>query len=285
MMTFAELWDLYFERHVKARLKRTDNAHYFYKCHGSHWAETPVPEITRGQLQDWIDTLGATRGQSGANRAINQMAAVINWGIRRGYFVGFENPCRYVDRFDEVPRSRFLLPEEIDRFRNALEQEPPIMRDFFWMCLLTGARRGNVASMRWDKIDMQLAIWTIPAADFKNRSEHIIALSQAALAVLQRRANAPVTSAWVFPSKGKTGHIVEPKRAWARVMKRSGLDDVRIHDLRRTVGSYLAIQGADGFLIAKILGHKDLRSTAVYARLNLDPARKALERIQTTMLS
>lgn len=285
-MKFSELFELYYSRHVLAKNKNHANARYFYQRHGSTWADHPVSEFDAMALQRWVDQLGVDRGTQGANRAINQLAACLNWGVRRGYLpTAYVNPCKFVERFRAKPRERFLLPEELQKFRASVDKEQPAMKDFLWMLLLTGARRSNVAAMRWDHIDTQLAIWCIPDDEHKNGASHTVALSIAALAVLARR-KAAHSSPWVFPSpRSKSGHLEDPKRAWHRVMKNAGLANLTIHDLRRTVGSYMAIQGESLLIIGKALGHKDPRSTAVYARLNLQPVREAVDRVQSVLLS
>jgi integrase len=65
----------------------------------------------------------------------------------------------------------------------------------------------------------------------------------------------------------------------------NGLLDLRIHDIRRTMGSYQAITGASLPIIGKTLGHKSQQSTAIYARLNLDPVRDSMEKATHVMLS
>jgi integrase len=81
----------------------------------------------------------------------------------------------------------------------------------------------------------------------------------------------------VFPGPGKVGHFVGPRKPWARILKRAGLKDLRLHDLRRTLGSWQAMLGSSLLTIGASLGHRDLNTTAVYARLNLDPVRKSVE--------
>jgi integrase len=278
---FGQLFNMYFERHVRLKNKNHRNARYFMQRHGQHWAGVNLEDITRGDLQVWVDEIGVNRGKEAANRAINQMSAAINWAIKRGYTES--NPCRGVERYRSVSRQRFLLPDEVERLKAALEQEEPIYRDFFHMCLLTGARKGNVLAMRWAQLDYELALWTIPADEFKNGETQHIPLGAPALAILERRSNNG--SVWVFPGTGKGGHLADPKRAWKRILRRAGIDGVTIHDLRRTVGSYLAISGAELPLIAKTLGHKDMRSTQVYARLNVEPVRIAMQNIQDRWLA
>jgi integrase len=89
---------------------------------------------------------------------------------------------------------------------------------------------------------------------------------------------------WVFPSTGKTGHLVEPKKAWKRILERADLSDLRIHDLRRSLGSWQAATGASLSIIGKSLGHKNINSTAIYARLNIDPVRESMETATSAMM-
>jgi len=89
----------------------------------------------------------------------------------------------------------------------------------------------------------------------------------------------------VFVGQHGVGHLHDMKRAWDRIRVNAGIQDVRFHDLRRTVGSWLAGSGESLHLIGKVLNHRDVSTTAIYARLNLDPVRQALERNAEKMLS
>ena len=71
--------------------------------------------------------------------------------------------------------------------------------------------------------------------------------------------------------------MTKPEGAWGEIVKRAGLQDARIHDLRRTLASYEALTGANLSTIAATLNHKDLKSTQVYARLNTEAVRRAVE--------
>ena len=74
-----------------------------------------------------------------------------------------------------------------------------------------------------------------------------------------------------------------PKEAWKRLIKRANIEDLRIHDLRRTAGSYMAIQGVSPTIIGKALGHRSQAATAMYARLTQDPVRQALIKAQEAL--
>jgi site-specific recombinase XerD len=229
-------------------------------------------------MQAWIDEIGAN-SKAAANRTVDVMRAVINWGIRQELIPVIPNPCTRVDRFRIASRERFIAPGEFTRIRAALDEEAPIMRDFFWLLLLTGARKGNMLAMRWSAIDLDLATWTIPADEHKNGKSHIVTLCELAMIILQRRKQAAGQSIWVFPGKVPGAHLQDAKRAWERVRSRAGIEDLRIHDLRRTLASYLAMSGENQYVIAKALGHADIRSTAIYARLDTQPVRAAVNSV------
>ncbi len=281
-LTFGELFRQYFEKHVKVKLKNSDNAKYFYSAHGSKWANAQVHQIKRKDLQAWVDELGET-SQSSATRALNMMSAIINWGIKKELLPNMDNPCKGVERFRMASREKFLVPRELVTFNLSLNQEPPIMRDFFHLCLFTGARRGNILAMKWEDIDFDLATWTIPASCFKNGTSHIVPLTQDALEVLWRRRKGGNHPTWVFPSphtrSSASGHMEDPKRAFHRICKRAGLGNIRIHDLRRTLASYMAMGGSSPYHIARMLGHRDMRATSVYARLDVGTVRDAAQAV------
>ena len=77
----------------------------------------------------------------------------------------------------------------------------------------------------------------------------------------------------------------EPKGAWKTLLKRAELENVRLHDLRRTMGSYQTMTGASLTVVGKTLGHKSQQATAVYARLNLDPVRASMEAAVDMMMA
>jgi integrase len=103
------------------------------------------------------------------------------------------------------------------------------------------------------------------------------------LPVLQPRLNSCASfrhsglTQYVFPATGKTGHLVEVKGPWRRLCRKAGLSDVTIHDLRRTLGSRMAIAGVNLPTIGRVLGHLNLNATRIYARLDIEAARRALE--------
>ena len=184
-------------------------------------------------------------------------------------------------KFKEKSRDRFLQPDELPRFFKALSDEPnEAARDFFMISLLTGARKSNTLAMHWRDINFTTETWRIE--DTKNSESQTIHLPKEAVDILKER-KIYSESPWVFEGSGKSGHLADPKKAWMRILKEAGIDNLRIHDLRRTLGSYQAATGANGYIIGKSLGHKSQQSTAIYARLNLDPVRESVNKATGVM--
>lgn len=216
-----------------------------------------------------------------ANRVIALASSLFGYAAEKKLFKG-ANPAHGIKKFHETKRDRFLQSDELPAFFSALAEEPnDTLRDYFFISLLTGARRSNVQEMQWRQINFDRAEWRIPTT--KNGEPQTVTLSAEALEILRNRKGCDAV--WVFPGTGATGHLVEPKKAWRRVLDRAGIDDLRIHDLRRTLGSWQAKTGASLAIVGKSLNHKSPSTTAIYARLDLDPVRESVDRATGAILA
>lgn len=110
----------------------------------------------------------------------------------------------------------------------------------------------------------------------KNKESHLVPLTRPAVEILRRRSESGKTG-WVFPGRVKDCHLVEPKRVWYKLIKDAGVEDLRVHDLRRTLASYMAITNHSLPIIARALGHKSTQATQIYSRLTQDPVRNAMD--------
>ncbi len=95
--------------------------------------------------------------------------------------------------------------DEYERLVAAINAEKSTMRDFFWICLYTGARKSNVKTMRFDEISFDLCTWKISGCATKNTQSITIPLSREAMALLRLRQKS-IKSSWVFPGRFG-GHI------------------------------------------------------------------------------
>jgi integrase len=206
---------------------------------------------------------------------------VFGWAISAGLWQ--TNPAMGIKLNKEQSRDRFIQGDELPRFFQALaEEQNGTMRDYFLLSLLTGARRSNVLAMQWTDVNLDRAEWRIK--DTKNGTPQVVALSPEAEEVLENRKPTE-PSQFVFPGIGRAGHLAEPKKGWQRILDRAGIADLRIHDLRRTLGSWQAKTGASMAIIGKSLNHKNPNTTAIYARLDLDPVRNSINTATSAMLT
>lgn len=282
ILTVAAILDLYLSEHSipHKRSSRDDQTQIRLHLKPTFGARR-VDEVTPESVRSWHNGLAKIMKPASANRNLALLRSVYNIMLP-----DLPNPCRGVKMFREYSRDRFLQPEELERFFQAVEEERqegnPDIADYLLLSIYTGARRSNVLALQWNDIDFERQQWRISGEQSKNKSIMLVPLVGEVLEILTRRRQM-ASSVFVFPSYGKTGHLQEPKTGWARIIKRASLEDVRLHDLRRTMGSYQTISGASTAIVGKTLGHKNPASTAVYARMTLDPVREAMEKAVALM--
>jgi integrase len=197
----------------------------------------------------------------------------IRWHMRES------NPAKGIERNTEYHRRRYLSGEELVRLTKALAKHPDKeAANTIRLLLLTGARRGEVLSMRWD--DIADGVWSKPPSSTKQKEHHQIPLSAPALQLLAdiRKRQRP-RAEFVLPSHGTSGHRVELKKDWAALCKAAGIEGLRVHDLRHSYASQLVSGGASLPLIGALLGHSNPATTHRYAHLFRDPLKEATERV------
>ncbi|MCP4537304.1 MAG: tyrosine-type recombinase/integrase [Chloroflexi bacterium] len=283
-LTLHDLFEEVMERHLKPRRAAKTVAEYErqFKVHLQPWARKKLSNITRRDVLKLHSALGQESGPYLANRVLALLSMLFTKAHSWGHFSG-DNPAKGVERFQERSRDRFLQPDEFPRFFKALNEEPnETVRDCLRMCLYTGARRTNVQMMRWEEVNLERQTWRIP--DTKSGEALTVPLVPKAIEILQTRKEQADDSPWVFPGRTHDKHIVEVNSVWQGIIKRAGIPDLRMHDLRRSLGSWMAAQGASLTVIGKGLGHKNTSTTAIYSRLNIDPVRTAMEAATSAML-
>ena len=282
-LTLGKFFTKYLEGYAKPYKRTWQEDEGQFSRHLKRWSRRRLSSITLSDVQSLHTQIGEEKGVYSANRIVTLLHALFNLAGKWGDFTG-QNPAAGVKRFEEESRERYLQPEELPRFFSALEELSQDMRDFFLLGLFTGARKGNLLAMRWDQLRLESATWNIPPASSKNKRHIQVPLLPEAVEILERRLDLVGDAEFVFPGPGKTGHLQEPKKAWGKLLKAAGIEGLRIHDLRRTLGSWQAAQGASLPIIGKSLGHTSLGATQIYSRLNIDPVRASMGSAVEAML-
>ncbi|MCC8398357.1 MAG: site-specific integrase [Rickettsia endosymbiont of Labidopullus appendiculatus] len=266
-LTVEEFFDKYIEEHSKRKNKAWKNDVGQMNLHGQDLLKRKIATITRNDIQKTFTYINNNSGPIAANRFYSLLSSMFNRAIEWDFLM--KTPTNAIEQNKEIPRARYIATrKEMSRLLKAIAAEKNrTMADFILMLLFTGARRGNVESMKWDSINFEDTTWYLAADETKpGETQRIHLVEYAITLLLERRKNENNPKAiWVFPSDtSKSGHIEEPKSAWKRICKLAGISDLRIHDLRRTHGSWMRKVGADREIIGEALGHKDRRSTERY---------------------
>lgn len=278
-ITFRGLFYYYYEQHASISTKRPlENKRTIERTVFPAMGNMKACDITPEFMRMFHAKLAELSSKGNANRVIAIISPVFNYCINASYYKG-ENPCAKVKKFKCASRDRFLSREELLKFFDAVKKEEALFEHFFLMLLYTGARKSNVLSMKWEDINFELGQWRVCADETKNKDVNIIHLSDHVIRILNMRLNMQKTSGisnFVFPGNGAAGHLVDPKRAFNRIRETMKIDNFRMHDLRRTLASYMAISGTSLNIIGKALNHKSQVSTSIYARLSEEPVKQAI---------
>jgi integrase len=245
------------------------------------WRTRTVDSFTTADLTK-LHTDLSRRGHMTANAFLRTLRGLFNWARHNDHMPESAlNPCRKITWFPEMARERFLTLEEYDRLLLALNSELPLWRDFFQLLLLAAQRSGEVKGMTWAELDLDAAVWTIPAARTKNKKLQRVPLTAQMLDILRARRALDPHGTFVFPSPtDHTRPLNALNVAWDRIRARAGIPaDVRIHDLRKTMPSYHVAAGVGLPIIGKLLHHSNSATTQIYARMNLDPVRAVQQQL------
>ena len=299
--TLGEVFKRYIVEYAKPHKKSWEIDEQRYNVHLVHWQNKKLSAIKKQHVQkllvyiadnqrmiEGIDKANRRKvkkigGKGASNQILRLLRKVFNLAIDWGW--DGDNPCSRIKEYKSKSRDRFLEGDELPKFFEALAEETnTVARDYILASLLTGARRENVLSMRWDQVNLERGEWFIP--ETKNGESQRVPLISAMHDLLKDRKAECGDGQWVFPSHGATGHLTNPDKAWKRILSRAGIDDLRgtwLHDLRRSMGSWQANTGASLSVIGKSLNHKNVNTTAIYARLAMDPVRESMEKAAGAM--
>lgn len=237
-------------------------------------------DLTRPIILQWFRAIGQHSAMQ-ANAALSLLRTMFTIMEEWGFWHG-GNPCRDFRWFPRQSRDRFVTEQEMPRLIQAIDAEPPQVKAFFYLCLFTGCRSIEARTVQWKDLDLEEGLWRKPTT--KNGKSHLVPLPPPVVEALN---GLPRTKSWVFPSPQHRDASLQKTRwfqHWEGIRTRAGLPDVRIHDLRRTMASWLACSGASLSLLQAALNHSNLQSVSVYARYSTKPLKAALAQQAEAML-
>lgn len=227
-------------------------------------------------------------GKGIASRVLSVLSAMMTFGEGRGIVTS--NPTKGVEPFRGRKTERFLTDTEVGILGEALvdmERDgslPWVASAAIKLLLLTGARRGEILALRWEEVDADRGCLRLQ--DSKTGAK-VIRLAAAALSLL---AALPRSTRWVLPAAKGSGHYVGLPKHWDAVRARANaiafsraerrgrspkeipsFDGIRLHDLRHSFASFAVQSGGSLYLVGKVLGHKQSRTTERYAHTRDEP--------------
>ena len=298
-LPFRKAVESYIGDHVRAKRKErtADYYEYILDLHiAPHLGTKRVNAVTRADVNAMHGSVGKT-SKFVANRALAITSAVFNWLDPDG-----ANPAKGVERFKEAGRERFLTDEEIGAIGEALIEAETIGLPYnqgkskhspkattrrpalaihatnaIRLLMLTGCRISEILNLEWSQVDLQRGLLFLP--DSKTGRKTVV-LSEAAMEVLRAT---PKIGKFVIAGETAGEKDERPrsdlKKPWAAICERSGLEGVRLHDLRHTFASVGAGSGLGLPVIGKLLGHARAATTERYAHLATDASRRAADAI------
>ena len=216
-----------------------------------------------------------------ANRALATLTKMFSlaeaWGLRKKG----SNPCRFVRRYSERRRERFLTREEYRRLGAVLDEAQADGMVFasavaaIRLLMLTGCRRNEIVTLRWDDVDRTAG--ELRLRDSKTGAR-MVPLSPTAAAVLDA-IPCEGGNPWVIAGKKPGARLCGINDQWRRLRERADLEDVRLHDLRHSYASRALALGESLSMIGTLLGHSQVETTARYAHLARDTEKVSAARV------
>jgi integrase len=292
----ADDWTLACARKVKAEMLRQGTAESYERALRLHirpqLGDIKIRAITKKTVLRFHEKITLDGKPVQANRSVAVLSSMLAWAVSEELLA--VNPVIKAVKFNrEEQRDREITPEERGRLVAELARHDTQSARALILLMLTGARSGEVKSMKWDDLVMSgdEPNWNRKGRALKGKRNHSIPLNGPALQLLSTiheealARDGAVTSPFVFPSTvTKSGFIRDVRRMWHLILRRAGITDLRPHDLRHFFASVLASSGSSLPLVGSLLGHRSTASTARYARPFADARREASERAAQTIM-
>ncbi|MDD9993525.1 MAG: tyrosine-type recombinase/integrase [Rhodospirillales bacterium] len=281
-VTVATLAERYLREHVAVRCKPTTATQYRLAIERyivPALGTRPVSSLGRSQVAELQHSLSDRPAM--ANLVIATLSRMIEQGMAWGVAGEISNPCRSAPKYRARRRERFLTDAEFRRLGSTLDELEatgrlsPHAAAALRLLMLTGCRRNEILTLRWE--DVHLHTQELRLRDSKTGPRTVSLSPEAAqvLASIERLPGNP----WVIPGARPGARLSSLFEPWRKVRARAGLDDVRIHDLRHSYASRALALGESLPVIAKLLGHAQIQTTARYTHLTRDAVKDAATRV------
>lgn len=273
-----EEWAKDWLRRAERRIKGKETAQLHVNRHLiPAFGRKPLNAITVQDVNAWVGERLAHVKPATAKRELDTLKTIFNDAKRSGLVA--ENPCNNAERIRGiVPRQRFLSGDELVLLLAEAEKAADWLPDFITWCLHSGMRKSEVLSLEWrDVRPLDENRVLIEVKSSKADKPRFVSCTSTMLEVLERQnGRKREGSDHVFPITRMT-----LRRRWEKARKGAGLEDVTLHDLRRTHSTHAAAAGVDLKTLAGRIGHADLTMLQKHYAVVVESAdRQAAETIE-----
>ncbi len=216
-----------------------------------HWRNRDIRELTKSDVNKILDKK-AKKYPSAANHAFSAISKFFNWAVERDMLIS--SPSQGLSLPSPlVKRDRVLNELELVKIWKAAEEISYPYGNIIQLLMLTGQRRGEVSSMRWEDLNYDESRWVIPADLNKSGRQHIVPLTKE---VIETISSIPkINDTWLFPARG-SDRPVSGFSKWKKKLDRlSDTSDWKVHDIRRSVATGMAKLKISPHIIEKVLNH------------------------------
>jgi integrase len=233
-----------------------------------------IDKVDRRAIALELGRLTTAIGPVQANRTRGSLVKFMNWSAGEGFIDA--NPATFTNKNPEQPRDRVLVDAELRTIWLALPDGD--FGDIIKLLALTGQRKREISDLRWDEVDLDRGIITLPPPRTKNGRWHTIPLSAPAAAILKARTrHADRHLIFGLGHRGFSGWT----KAKLQLDEAVKLSAFTIHDLRRAVATGMNEIGVQPHIVEAILNHVSGSKSGVAGRYN----RAAYEAEKTTALA
>ena len=284
--TLAEVANRYMREHVAVRCKPTTARAYQVALENyllPEFGSRSLDAIGQDQVAAIHYRLHKTPAM--ANQVVEVLSRLFYAAESWGMAPESGNPCQFVKKYKKRSCERFLSEEEFRRLGDVLcemQAEGTLSESAaaaFRLLVLTGCRRNEILTLQWSDVDLEAGELRLRDAKTGARWVALSPTARQVVVTIPRRASNP----WVISGRGASGRLSNLNMPWMAVRKRAGLEDVRIHDLRHSFASRALALGESLPMIGKLLGHRQVQTTARYAHLAQESVKASSARVSESI--
>lgn len=244
------------------------------------WGKRRLCHITPGEIEKFAAGLRPKLSPATINRLLALLSKICSLAVRAEWIN--HSPMTHVRYLKENNvRYRTLSATEIPLFIAAAEALNTPAADAILLALYTGMRIGEVCTLKWEYWHPDAQQLLLP--DTKSGHPFTCPLANPAVAIIQRQAQLALSTTWIFPRiTDTTRQLSYPRETFTRICRDARVQNLRMHDLRRTFATRVLQATSDIAMASRLLNHHSLTATRRYAFHNAADSQAVVSQVVDT---